>query len=434
MLPRHFVFATWEGGGTVPPALTAARLLIRRGHRVRILSDACNRAEIEAIGASFVPWRRAPSRTSKHRDTDIIRDWEAESPEAGLARTIERIMCGPALAYARDVLDELGRAPADAVVSSEMLLGAMLAAEAAGVKLAVLGSTLSLVPLPGVPPLGSGLTPARSAAERAQQATLAAALGATFNRFLPTLNAARKQLQLKPLADVLEIYARAERVLQGTAAAFDFPAERLPSNMRYVGPLLDEPETVNRWVSPWKRDDPRPLVLVAFSTTFQAQRDAIERAAAALAALAVRGVVTLGPALDDVQLSLPGDVMVCGTVRHSDVMRGAAAVVTHCGHGTVMRALQHGLPMLCLPMGRDQNDVAARVVARGAGLRLPATASTAEIRVALGRMMVEPSYQTAARALGRAITAEVACSHLVEELEGMVLPANRRARPAAALA
>jgi MGT family glycosyltransferase len=431
MLPRHFVFATWEGGGTVAPALTAARLLMRRGHRVRILSDACNRAEVEAIGATFVPWRRAPSRTTKHRDTDIIRDWEAESPEAGFARTVERIMCGPALAYARDVIDELGRAPADAVVASEMLFGAMLAAEAAGVKLAVLGTTISILPLPGVPPLGAGLAPARSAAERAQHAAFAAGLGATFNRFLPTLNAARQDLKLRPVGDVLELYARADRVLQATAAAFDFPAERLPPNMRYVGPLLDEPETMSRWVSPWKRDDARPLVLVGFSTTYQAQREAIERVAAALAALAVRGVVTLGPALDDVQLSLPGDMMVCGSVRHSDVMRAASVVVTHGGHGTVTRALQHGLPLLCLPMGRDQNDVAARVVARGAGLRLPATASTAEIRVSLGRLMVEPSYQAAARALGRAITAEVACSHLVEELEGLVIPANRRTASAA---
>jgi MGT family glycosyltransferase len=434
MLPRHFVFATWEGGGTVPPALTAARQLMRRGHRVRILSDACNRPEVEAIGATFVPWRRAPSRASKHRDTDVIRDWEAESPEAGFARRVERIMCGPALAYARDVLDELGRAPADAVVANEMLLGAMIAAEAAGVKLAVLGSTISIAPLQGVPPLGLGLTPARSAAERAQHAAHAAALGAAFNRFLPVLNAARRELQLPALSDVLELFARAERVLQATAAAFDFPAEHLPPNLRYVGPLLDEPETTNRWLSPWKRDDARPLVLVGFSTTYQAQRDAIERVAAALAALAVRGVVTLGPALDDLQLTLPGDVMVCGSVRHSDVMRAASAVVTHGGHGTVMRALQHGLPLLCLPMGRDQNDIAARVVARGAGLRLPASASPAEIRVALGRLLVEPSYQTAARTLGRAITAEIACSHLVEELEGLVIPANRRAHTAAASA
>jgi UDP:flavonoid glycosyltransferase YjiC (YdhE family) len=332
------------------------------------------------------------------------------------------------------VLDELGRAPADAVVSSEMLLGAMIAAEAAGVKLAVLGTTISLAPLPGVPPLGAGLAPARSAAERAQHASLAAMLGAGINRFLPTLNAARRELQLPVVGDVLDLFARADRVLQATAAAFDFPAERLPPNLRYVGPLLDEPETISRWLSPWKRDDTRPLVLVGFSTTYQAQREPIERISAALAALAVRGVVTLGPALDDLQPMLPGDMMVCGSVRHSDVMRAASAVVTHGGHGTVMRALQHGLPLLCLPMGRDQNDIAARVVARGAGLRLPASATPAEIRVALGRLLVEPSFQTAARALGRAITAEIACSHLVEELEGLASPAKRRAPSAAAIA
>ena len=65
-------------------------------------------------------------------------------------------------------------------------------------------------------------------------------------------------------------------------------------------------------------------------------------------------------------------------------MARAALVVTHCGHGTVMRALSHGRPMLCLPMGRDQNDNAARVVARGAGLRLGADAAPPAIRSAKG--------------------------------------------------
>ena len=30
-----FLFATWEGGGSVTPALTVARKLRARGHRVR---------------------------------------------------------------------------------------------------------------------------------------------------------------------------------------------------------------------------------------------------------------------------------------------------------------------------------------------------------------------------------------------------------------
>ncbi len=49
-----FLFATWEGGGSVTPALTVARKLRARGHRVRVMSDRCNRPEAEAAGASFI--------------------------------------------------------------------------------------------------------------------------------------------------------------------------------------------------------------------------------------------------------------------------------------------------------------------------------------------------------------------------------------------
>ncbi len=63
--PLNLLFATWEGGGSVPPVLTAAEKMIARGHRVRIMSEACNRPEVEAVGARFVggPARRA-DRTS----------------------------------------------------------------------------------------------------------------------------------------------------------------------------------------------------------------------------------------------------------------------------------------------------------------------------------------------------------------------------------
>ena len=50
-----FLFATWEGGGSVTPVLTVARKLSDRGHRVRVMSDRCNRPETEAAGAAFVP-------------------------------------------------------------------------------------------------------------------------------------------------------------------------------------------------------------------------------------------------------------------------------------------------------------------------------------------------------------------------------------------
>jgi UDP:flavonoid glycosyltransferase YjiC (YdhE family) len=65
-----------------------------------------------------------------------------------------------------------------------------------------------------------------------------------------------------------------------------------------------------------------------------------------------------------------------------------------------------GVPLLCLPMGRDQNDNAARVVARGAGLRLGPDAGVDAIAAAITDLLSSPDYRDAAEALGAAITAD----------------------------
>jgi UDP:flavonoid glycosyltransferase YjiC (YdhE family) len=40
---RDFLFTTWEGGGHIAPAITVARKLLQRGHRVRFMSVRVNR-------------------------------------------------------------------------------------------------------------------------------------------------------------------------------------------------------------------------------------------------------------------------------------------------------------------------------------------------------------------------------------------------------
>jgi UDP-N-acetylglucosamine:LPS N-acetylglucosamine transferase len=49
---RSFLLTTWEGGGSVAPALTVARKLVARGHQVRVMSDECNRRDAEAACAT----------------------------------------------------------------------------------------------------------------------------------------------------------------------------------------------------------------------------------------------------------------------------------------------------------------------------------------------------------------------------------------------
>src|SRR4051812_3524730 len=143
VMPCDFLLATWEGGGTVPPVLTVARRLLARGHRVRVMLDSCACADVEAAGAEFVAWSRAPSRPDRSSASDPARDWEAVSPPEKFARLRDAVMTGPALAYAQDTLAELARRQADLVVSSEMLLGVMAAAEAAKRPLAVLSTNVS---------------------------------------------------------------------------------------------------------------------------------------------------------------------------------------------------------------------------------------------------------------------------------------------------
>ena len=62
---------------------------------------------------------------------------------------------------------------------------------------------------------------------------------------------------------------------------------------------------------------------------------------------------------------------------HADVL------VTHAGLGSVVNALAHGVPMVALPLDREQPDNARALVRMGAGAALDPDASAAEIAAAV---------------------------------------------------
>ena len=73
--------------------------------------------------------------------------------------------------------------------------------------------------------------------------------------------------------------------------------------------------------------------------------------------------------------------------------------------------------MLCMPVGRDQPDTAARVVACGAGLRLRPGAGTHSITRALKRILTEPSFRNAAGKMSEAIATDYPEDTAVKEIE-----------------
>jgi MGT family glycosyltransferase len=422
---RSFLFATWEGGGNVAPAVTLARKLIARGHSVRLMSDACNRAEAESAGLEFIPWHRAPSRPHRGRETCPVRDWEAASPPEGIARLIDRIMFGPALEYAQDLLAELERKPADLVVNSDMLFGVLAACESVGQRCAIFTANLCFYPLPALPAFGPGLPPPETDADRELHEQIRSGTRTMLNGGLDALNRARLALGLAPVADVLEQVSTAQRILLGTARAFDFVAEALPPPFEYAGPQLGLPGWIAPWQSPWPAGDSRPLVLVAFSTTYQNHAPVLQRVIDATASLPVRVLVTLGD-LTPAELTPAANTVLVPNAPHDAVMPAATLVITHGGHGTVMRALSHQRPMVILSQGRDQAENAIRVTTRGAGISLNPPFETAAIRDAISRLLNERHYTDAARRLGEEVVKESLAPTAVETLEALA-QANRAA-------
>jgi UDP:flavonoid glycosyltransferase YjiC (YdhE family) len=312
--------------------------------------------------------------------------------------------------------------PTDAILLLDLLFGAALGAEASDVPFALLSPHVSIRPLPGMPPATSGLGQPTTPQERAEVDAASAGLAAVMNASLPILNRARADLRLPMLADVMHLFDRADRLLLATSRAFDFQADSLPANFRYVGPLLDVPNwskslQAKSWQAPWSAQSDRPRALIACSTGAQGQCDLFQRIIDAMGAVEIDALATTGPNLDVVDLRAPKNVHLIRGAPHDLVMKDVSVVVSQGGHGTVTRSLINALPQLILPMGRDQADNAARVEAKGAGLRLPPTASEAEIAAAVNRLITEPQFKAAARLLGEAIKADIDRSSLVDEME-----------------
>ncbi len=415
-MSHHYLFTLWDGSGTVPPELSLGRALVDRGHRVTVLADPTMETEARAAGADFRSWRDAPHLRSRRPQDDFLRDFELDNPPELIARLCERLISGPASAYAAETTGAIRDMRPDAIVSSAFLLGAQIAAEAAGLPVAALFSNIYPLPAPGLPPFGAGLAPARDEDERQLHAAIGQQGGAMWNAHLPPLNAARAELGLAPLSSVWDQLDHAQRVLVLSSSGFDFPAQ-LPDNVRYVGPRFDDPAWVEGWQPPAGDD---PLVLASLSTGNMEQLGLLRRIVDALAGLPVRGVVTTGHAIDPEELPSHPQVQVLRSAPHRAVLEHASAVVTHGGHGTVIKALAADVPLVILPMGRDQLDNATRVTERGAGLRLEPDAGVDAIAATVRRLLDEPGFREAAARLGVRLRADAEGDAAVAELEGLV--------------
>ena len=233
--------------------------------------------------------------------------------------------------------EELQREAADVAVIDTMIPAALFGAEVAGVRAVIVMHGPYMIPRADIPPLGTGLMPAKGPLGRLRDRSAAAVALAVFRSGMPALNRVRAEAGLPPVRDLPGLMARADRILVCSSPSYDFGSGSVPANVRYVGPQLDDDPREGSGEQ-WAGQPGQPLVLVGLSSTVMRQEGLLQRAADALGPLPVRGLVTTGPAV----VSAPDNVTVTRWVRHADALPHCSAVITHGGHGTVMKALIPG--------------------------------------------------------------------------------------------
>lgn len=378
----------------MPPALSLAAELVHRGHRVRVLADPTIEKSARSAGCAFTPWHEAPHFNSRAEQTALIAALEGGNPYRAFRAV--KVYAGKAMTsrFAHGVISTMRDFPVDAILA-DGLPGILIGAQATGRPTAAIVAQTYVRPTPGLPLLGTGWSPGHSFLGKARDRWAPRMASWLLSPTLPRLNAVVERYEQLPLDDASELFDRCSRVLVMTSPSFDFSAPQLPENVTYVGPQLDDPD----WAAEtkWERQGSEPLVLVATSSIYQDQVDLLRRIAQALDQLPVRAVLTAGRAVDPEEIPAGPNVQVLQAAPHAQVLREASVVVTHAGHGTVLKSLAAGVPLVCMPTSRDQKHNTVRVLRLGAGLRVSKGSTPAQIAAGISEVLNRPQYVAAAR-------------------------------------
>jgi hypothetical protein len=150
----------------------------------------------------------------------------------------------------------------------------------------------------------------------------------------------------------------------------------------------------------------RPRVYLTLGTVSFGAVEVLQRALQEISAADVDVLVTVGPQGDPSLLGeLSDNVHVERFVAQSQVLPLVDLIVHHGGTGTVLSALECGLPQLILPQGADQFANADIVTSVGAGRSLLADAQQAG---AIGRDVAALLGGSPERHVARLVQAEIA--------------------------
>ena len=281
----------------------------------------------------------------------------------------------------------------DLIVSDVITVCGGLAAELMGIPWVELNPQPLYLPSRGLPPIGSGLAPGTGIRGRARDTVLRALTARSVKQGQRQRSAARVEIGL-PARE-----PGPARRLIATLPALEVPRPDWPAEAVVVGPLHFEPTDAVLPIPPGEG----PVIVVAPSTAAIGAQGVAEMVLEHLVpgrTLPVGARVVISR-LGGQDVAVPAWASV-GLGRQDELLSHADLVICGGGHGMLSKTLLAGVPVVVLPGGGDQWELANRVVRQGSA-RLVRPLSAEALVAAVGEVLSSPGYREAARRAGDSV-------------------------------
>jgi MGT family glycosyltransferase len=385
----RILWLNWSGGGNLPPSLGIARVLTERGHTVAFAGRPEMVPRVKTAGF------RAIEITDAYKQVDRY-------PQGHFMTRAACYLTSPAV---EEQVRSIVAAEAPDIVLIDAMFPAALA-QAADFKRPSVVFVHTFV---------------------FRQLDM-------WRKMIATLDGMRQQAGFAVLPSLDELWLKRVRIISTSLAAFDAAPTPAWDLVRHAGPVLEDEKFAVPTPLPWPESDATPLVLVSFSTGFEQRNvDKVQRALDGLADLPVHVVATTGGIVAPNEVATPANAVVLNYAAHDPIMRRAALVMTHGGHGTAMRAMRHGVPMVVIPgLAGDQPFVAAAVQEWGAGRALPGDAGADAMHAAAQEVLSTPSFGAKAREKSALLAGVDGATNAANEVEALLTSQTQKANFAGA--
>jgi MGT family glycosyltransferase len=400
----RILFTAWSFPGHINPTVALARGLAERGHEIAFSTGERAKAVMERQGFTYFPFQYldeekvygtvfSPKSRAMLSRAAVLRDW--------LLTTLPD--------QVKDQQCVLANWKPDIIVSDITMWGAPLVLyELSGIPCVICSYAPGcMIPSPNLPPWGVGLPSPHNWWTRLLCRTANLITEKSVASFRRLGNEMRETFGLAPLEiPIHEYFGTMPLYLVPSVPELDYNRSDLPPSVHYIGPLIwneTKRAAPPEWMTTLSRE--RPWVHVSEGTMHVYKPFLLQAAASGLANLPMEVIMTAGGSRDPAELplgELAPNVRVEYWIPHTELFQRTDVVITTGGAGTILTALEAGIPLVIVPTEWDKPDNAQRVVEAGAAIRIsPRRCSPQRLRAAVEQILSDPKYRDNARRIGQ---------------------------------